>query len=227
MIDERYVKLAQAIKEGKIKLEDVENAISNTAGSSMLLGDEDETLANKLIEEATANSLGVRHPWLTGIPTLGIWPAISKEKALESISRKLFRARPELFAEWKALQDKKRVEDAELARLQVESDKANQGRNTVSAAGFAAAPLLAQYLASRGQQDRTDKLGSEEYTRTEVIKAAAQKLKGVKKIKGAIPAPAAPLKSIKKIKTNKIKSASRSEIIRSSVKTLKEQNIKK
>jgi hypothetical protein len=59
------------------------------------LPDQDEQVVRQQIEDAKTKSFGLRHPVITGIPTLGIWPEISKEKAIEDMARRYLRRNPE------------------------------------------------------------------------------------------------------------------------------------
>jgi len=83
--------IAGFCKVAKIKLTDVENDI----GFYLHKG-KDRDQAEKSIKEQTASRVGVRHPWLTGIPTLGMWPAISHASALKEIKSDILRGNPEL-----------------------------------------------------------------------------------------------------------------------------------
>jgi len=72
-------------------IKDVESGLVPGEGRHRLRGDQ-LSLAKDLIEEQHGKRVGIRHPWRTGIPTLGIWPAISKALAkgevLDSLSDK-------------------------------------------------------------------------------------------------------------------------------------------
>jgi hypothetical protein len=72
-------------KQAKIRVEDIEDELH------LYLDDPREKKVRKLIERETERRVGVRHPVLTGIPTLGIWPAVSKAKGVEAIKRSLLR----------------------------------------------------------------------------------------------------------------------------------------
>ena len=62
-------------KISKLRLGDVEDRIGT------YLPDELEGKTSGMIANETAESFAIRHPFLTGIPTLGIWPGIAKENA--------------------------------------------------------------------------------------------------------------------------------------------------
>ena len=58
----------------------------------LYLSDKQEETARKSFKKSKEESFSLRHPWLTGIPTLGIAPAIAStgayERALDTILRK-------------------------------------------------------------------------------------------------------------------------------------------
>ena len=58
----------------------------------------------ELIEKEVQNRPGLKHPILTGIPTMALWPLNSKQKATLRVARILMRRHPEL-AKSKALAD--------------------------------------------------------------------------------------------------------------------------
>jgi hypothetical protein len=102
-----------------------------------------------MLSEENAKSLALKHPWLTGIPTLGIWPAVSKERAAQDIRRRLFRQYPELVDQWQESMQQLKQEAMERQKLQVEQDRANAARNAVLAAGTAGSQLLSAYGRNR------------------------------------------------------------------------------
>ena len=72
-------------KEAKLRVGDIEDELG------VYLTDKNEEVARKLIRQQEKKRFGLRHPWLTGIPTLGIWPAISKARATDAIVNRLMR----------------------------------------------------------------------------------------------------------------------------------------
>jgi hypothetical protein len=66
-----------------LDLSDVEQDIGTFFPDSM------EPRVRSLIKKETEKSNILRHPFLTGIPTLGIAPRIAKSRALDNISRTL------------------------------------------------------------------------------------------------------------------------------------------
>jgi len=113
------------------------------------LNDATEEQARNLIDQRKKQSFGLRHPFLTGIPTFGIWPAISRENAIDFITRKLMRSNPDLKSEVLGVQAAERADEFEQMKAQAALDTANQGRNTVIAAMPGALGGLAMYLNNR------------------------------------------------------------------------------
>ena len=152
--------LAGFAKTSVLKLRGVEHALLPGSHRAFLRGGEQEH-AEKLIEEENAESIGLRHPWLTGIPTLGVWPAISEGTANTRIREEMFRKYPGLLESWNETSDKIRQEEIENQRLQTERDKANQARNAVLAAGLAGTSIMSEYNRGRNMNKESQiKIGS-------------------------------------------------------------------
>ena len=66
------------------------------------LSHKDEAKAKKLIGKAKEKSFILRHPYLTGIPTLGIAPLIAGSKAKEGIVRNMARSDKKLLKNQRA-----------------------------------------------------------------------------------------------------------------------------
>lgn len=123
-------------KTSKLRMEDIEDNIGT------YFNDRHEPFVRRLVAQENQNRMGLKHPILTGIPTLGIWPAIAKQKGVDSVTRQLVRndqAIRQAYAARQAflreLYDRQRV-------LEIEKDKANQ----LSRAGMA---LGNAYVAGR------------------------------------------------------------------------------
>ena len=93
-------------------------------------------LALQLLEKEKQNSFALRHPLITGLPTMGMWPLIKEQYALHRVGRKLMREDDDLANRVEAARENNH-------RRQVEYDSANQLRNT-------AAELVSGYLAGKG-----------------------------------------------------------------------------
>lgn len=72
-------------KAASLRVNDVEDHMQ------MYIKDKWEPYTRRLIEEQNQKRFALRHPVLTGIPTLGFAPRIAKEKAKDEIARKLYR----------------------------------------------------------------------------------------------------------------------------------------
>ena len=111
-------------------------------------------LIRNLTKEETDKSFSLRHPWLTGIPTLGIAPATAKRKALDRIYRSVLRD-PESAGTIQQRWDEKRkrqragrVFDLKQQQIDLVRDKAVQQRRAiVEAMGQAAG--AAKHVADR------------------------------------------------------------------------------
>ena len=96
--------------------------------------------AEELLDKKREKSLGLRHPLLTGIPTLGIWPLIAQSIAERRITSQMAAKHPEMARQMHDYEDKR-------YNLQTERDRANAASNTMRAA---AVPLAAyMYWKSR------------------------------------------------------------------------------
>lgn len=77
-------------KIAKLTIDDIEFPIGE------YLTDEQEEYARPLIEEQNAKRFALRHPFLTGLPTLGIWPLIAEGRATNEVLRPMTKKFPEL-----------------------------------------------------------------------------------------------------------------------------------
>lgn len=103
-----------------LRVSDIEDEIGS------YLSDPDEKRVRKLISKKMDKSFVLRHPWLTGIPTLGIAPAVAKGRATDSIVRRLARERANIRSAIEAKRNRQRQEYLEDRRLDIKSDRANQ-----------------------------------------------------------------------------------------------------
>lgn len=65
-----------------------------------ILSDPDEELVRKAITMQRQERFPLRHPVLTGLPTLGIAPAVSKHRATEEIVREMAKRSPAYRKAW-------------------------------------------------------------------------------------------------------------------------------
>ena len=113
------------------------SSIENDLG--VYLGGKNEEKTKDLVDAAIAKSFILRHPWLTGIPTLGIAPAIAHGNAVDSISRRLLRDDSSLRQKVNELRQ-------QAIENQIRSDEANRYSNAAShlaTAGIAASTIFA------------------------------------------------------------------------------------
>jgi hypothetical protein len=73
-------------KRAKLTLDDIEDDIG-----FHLTDRADQRRVEEAVGRANDASIALRHPILTGIPTLGIWPAIARGNASSKIRADLFR----------------------------------------------------------------------------------------------------------------------------------------
>jgi hypothetical protein len=126
--------LLRELTKVALKMSDVERNMG------MYLDKKHHGKVKEMMEERKKKSFALRHPVLTGIPTLGLAPAIAKARAAEKIKRKLVREDKGLRGAYEKSRDKKYARRMEEARLMVEHEKAQA---PVRAAGTAAAAYLA------------------------------------------------------------------------------------
>lgn len=116
--------LTQELTKVALRMSDVERNMG------MYLDKKHHGKVRKMIEERKKKSLALRHPVLTGIPTLGLAPAIAKARAAEKIKRNLVRGDKGLRKAHEKAMDKRYAQ-------QVEYDKAMAPVRAASALGTA------------------------------------------------------------------------------------------
>jgi hypothetical protein len=126
-------------KEAKLQMSDIEDELG------LYLPDAKEQLVRDMIAKQEQQRFPLRHPWLTGLSTFGIAPAISKANAIEDIKRQLLRADPSLQAQL----SKNRAEEWERemaeAKLEVERTRAEQAQRVARTAASALMSAAAMY----------------------------------------------------------------------------------
>lgn len=120
-----------------LDLSDVEDKVGIYAN------DQYEPMIRRAINKELNNSFALRHPLLTGIPTLGIAPAIAKDTALDNITRGMARRDVGIANMLKAKQDQKEERALRQQQLDIQRDEANRYRNAVQEGAKA---LLAQKI---------------------------------------------------------------------------------
>jgi len=122
-----------------LSMSDIENELG------YYISDKVEPGVRRAIKDEYDRSFALRHPVLTGIPTLGIAPAIAHDKAVKSISRRLARRDASIRDAYLKHQATRRAQRIEQERLQIERTKATQP-------ALAAAALGSSYV--QGQRER-------------------------------------------------------------------------
>jgi hypothetical protein len=119
------------MKKIALKMSDVEDDLG------FYLDKKHHGKVRKMIEERKGKSFSLRHPYLTGIPTLGIAPAIARANATEKIKRNLLRGDKGLRkAHAKAMGERHR-RDMDERRADIEREKALAPYRAASALGSA------------------------------------------------------------------------------------------
>jgi hypothetical protein len=106
------------------------------------LSDKDEETARGLLKSEVGRRFVLRHPWLTGIPTLGLAPAIAKDQAYSKVMRKMLRGSPSLqkrHGNWLSEARNKRREEYEANTKRLKATETSR-----TAANLALAALTAQ-----------------------------------------------------------------------------------
>jgi hypothetical protein len=153
--DEQAIEL---LKQAKLKLTDIEDDLD------MYLRDKShKSYAKDQIDKAYANSFSLRHPYLTGIPTLGIAPANAKSNALSKIRTNMLRKFPEIEAHLNALDNRAKEEaeaahkrEMELLPLRMEEEKARARQQMIQTASMAGLEALRQYHQYRKGKNHED-----------------------------------------------------------------------
>jgi hypothetical protein len=133
-------------KTAKLSVRDLEQHMGHLFHDDAVYQD-----ADKGVEEANANSFALRHPYLTGIPTLGIWPSVAKGKAMEHVGTNLLRKHKSLRDERKEHEETEHRRKMELMPLELEQLKRESQERMLHGGSAAAAALLA---AHHGHKER-------------------------------------------------------------------------
>jgi hypothetical protein len=127
-------------KIAKLRVTDVEDALD------MYLPDKDEAKVRKLIKQRMAKSFSLRHPILTGIPTLGIAPAIAKQNAIQKIVRRMARGSSKLRGQLETNRKLRHQERMEALK----ADQPTRAAKSLGSAGINIAAIMA--AAKRAKQ---------------------------------------------------------------------------
>ena len=112
----------------------------------MYLPDKDEKKVRKLIKDRVSKSFSLRHPILTGIPTLGIAPTIAKHNAIQKIVRRMARGSSKLRGQLEANRKLRHQERMETLK----ADQPTRAARSLASAGVNIAAIMA--AAKRAKQ---------------------------------------------------------------------------
>ncbi len=121
-------------KQAKLDVSRIEDEIGTFFPDSM------ENQARAAIQEKIRNSFILRHPIATGIPTLGIAPAIAQQSALNGIVRDLVRKNVNLRTMYEQTMRERRQNELERYK----ADSTNRAAETVGRYGVLAAERFGQ-----------------------------------------------------------------------------------
>lgn len=117
------------VKEAKLRVGDVEDSLG------IYLDDKSEGAVRKMIAKAKSKSFSMRHPYLTGIPTLGIAPAIANDNAKAKIVRRLLRSDKRVRGAHQKHKDTEWKRGLEERKLDIEERKADAPAKAAVALG--------------------------------------------------------------------------------------------
>jgi len=117
-------------KTARLNVNDIEDRLG------IYLNDSLEDEVRKRIEEQIASRAALRHPVLLGIPTLGLAPAMARERAIDEIVRRMARSHVDLG---NSLLDRKREQE----RLALEYYKAGAMPKAMQTVGLSAIAAMA------------------------------------------------------------------------------------
>ena len=116
----------------KLRVGDVEDQVGD------YMTDKQEERIRELFRDAKSKSFSLRHPWLTGIPTLGIAPAVAHGNAVQKVIKRMARTDPKFRAT--LTNNRRRNEDMEHERYK--SDAPTRAAGAIAGGGVAVAKLL-------------------------------------------------------------------------------------
>jgi hypothetical protein len=132
-------------KTARLSVSDIEDDLG------MYLSDKEEQRVRDLISTRRSKSFSMRHPLLTGIPTLGIAPMIANANAQEHIIRRLARDSSKMRSRIEQARKTQRAQEMEEYRLETERERATQPSKAVAGAMSGMLPLVQAYKNQQGQ----------------------------------------------------------------------------
>lgn len=134
-------------KVAKLRVKDIEDDLG------FVLDRTEEKKVRENFKDQLSRSFTLRHPILTGIPTLGIAPAIAKKRALARSKRRLLRDSPYLRKKVHRHSVGLPIEDLESYAHKTDRIRAHQGERTAKSLGQSAIAALLLHRAT-GKQER-------------------------------------------------------------------------
>ena len=139
-------------KTARLKLDDVEDHLG------IMLDRRHHKDVERKLQERREKSFALRHPILTGLPTMGIAPAVARGKALESVKRHLLRSDPGVRKAYQRELDRQRQYALEDERLSIDRARAEAPVRAVGAAAVGAGPLLAAYMQHKKEKAELNRM---------------------------------------------------------------------
>jgi hypothetical protein len=136
-------------KTAKLSVKDLESYMGHLFHDNDVYAD-----ASKGVDEANEGSFALRHPFLTGLPTLGLWPSIAKSNAMEDVGSNLLRKHKSLRDERDAMEEAKHRRKMDLMPLEMEKIKRKAQREMLESGGLLAGGLLATHHHYNNNRDR-------------------------------------------------------------------------
>ena len=132
--------ISEFSKQAKINLEDIENNLG-----VYIRNKQQQESADEEVENAYKNSFILRHPYLTGIPTLGIAPAVANISALKKIKHNLLRKHPDLHKHVADVERAKYERELEMLPLRLEEERSRSKRHLMNTAALTGLLALDSY----------------------------------------------------------------------------------
>lgn len=120
-------------KRARLDLGDIEDHLG-----VYLRDKKDRDMAEAGIGQETLNSVAIRHPWLTGIPTLGLWPAIAHSQAGKRIADRIMRESSTVRSDANAVRELNHAREVELMPKHIEDRKRQSYETMLGTAALAA-----------------------------------------------------------------------------------------
>ncbi len=133
-------------KVAKIDLNDLEEELG-----VVIQGAKDRVRAQAEMDRMNRTHLGLAHPILTGIPTLGLWPAISQANALRELAGKMRRESPAIAKGIAQLDRENHQREVALMARHIAEREADARENMMALGSMTALSGLDTYLRHRGR----------------------------------------------------------------------------